>query len=188
MRCTALLFCGLQKKEGVFMQEIKQEDVMTDEEQAGGTALSGEQESADAGRKLYTAEELEKALSAEREMFAKKLAEAEKLAAMSESERDDHRREMLERSLAEREAAVARRELAAEAAEKLSAAGLPKQLAACLDYSGREECDKSLETVGRAFEESLTAAVNQRMRGIPPKFAPGGAKDAFLDGLGVYGS
>ena len=170
------------------MQEITQDDLITEKEQDSGNADAGAQEDADSGRKLYTEEELEKAIGAEREMFAKKLAEAEKLAAMSQSERDDHRREQLERSIAEREAAVARRELAAEAAEKLSAAGLPKQLAACLDYSGREECEKSLETVGRAFEESLTAAVNQRMRGIPPKFAPGGAKDAFLDGLGVYGS
>ncbi len=167
---------------------MQENEIAQGEEIIGSETVSENAGETVTEEKLYTKEEFEKALVAEREEFAKKLAEAEKLASMSERERDDHRRETLERSLAEREAAVAKRELAAEAAEKLSAAGLPKELSACLDYSGRDECDRSLEIVGRAFEESLTAAVNQRMRGIPPKFAPGGAKDAFLDGLGVYGA
>ncbi len=162
------------------MQEKETVTEITEPEDANNTE-------AETSGKLYTKEELEQAIAAERESFAEKLAEAEKLASMSESGRADYRREQLERSIAERESAVARRELAADAMEKLDAAGLPKQLAACLDYSGREECEKSLENVSRAFQESLTAAVNQRMRGIPPKLSYGGAKDAFLDGLGIYG-
>ena len=104
---------------------------------------------------------------------------------MSESGREDYRREQLERSIAERESAVAKRELAAEAADKLIAAGLPKQLAGCLNYAGREECAASLSAVRAAFESALTSAVNDRVRGYIPKRSAVSTNDAFLDGLGM---
>lgn len=136
--------------------------------------------------KLYTQAELDAALNSERESFAAKLAEAEKLSAMNDDAKAEYLRGQLEKSLAEREEAVARRELMADALDRLEAAGLPKQLSECLNYSGREECDKSIERVGKAFEQALTAAISQRMRGRPPKLAAGGSSDAFLDGLGIY--
>lgn len=138
--------------------------------------------------RMYTQAEFDAAVEAERGKYETKLAEAEKLSAMSTEKRAEYLRGQLEKSLAEREAAVARRELMAEAVEKLDAAGLPKQLAECLDYSGREERDESLVRVGKAFEDALTAAVTQRLRGRTPKLASGGSSDAFLEGLGVYGN
>ena len=156
---------------------MAKEDIMSQEE----AAQSGEGD-----EKLYTQAELDGALNAEREKFAAKLAETEKLAAMSEEKKAEYLRKQLERTLSEREAAVARRELMADAADKLGAAGLPKQLAECLDYSGREACELSLEKVSAAFENALTEAVTARLRGRTPKFAPTGVNDAFLDGLGLY--
>ncbi len=138
--------------------------------------------------KLYTQAELDGALNAEREKFAAQLAETEKLAAMSEEKKAEYLRGQLEKSLSEREAAVARRELMADAAEKLTAAGLPKALAECLDYSGKEACKLSLGKVSAAFENALSEAVTQRLRGRTPRFAPTGVNDAFLDGLGLYGN
>lgn len=144
-----------------------------------------EAKAAEQSGKLYSQEELDRRVNAECEQLKKKLADAEKLAAMSEKERADHRRGLREKELAEREAAVAKRELIADAAEKLAEAGLPKQLAACLNYSGREECEQSLEAVAQAFETAVTGAVNKRIKGNIPKFAGSGPKDAFLDGLGM---
>ena len=139
-----------------------------------------------ADEKLYTKAELDELLNAEREQLGRKLAEAEKLAGMSEAARSDYKRELLDKELSEREAAVARRELMADAVEKLEAAGLPKQLAACLNYSGRDECLLSIETIGRAFTGAVTAAVNERIRGKAPKLSADGSCDAFLNGLGMY--
>lgn len=138
------------------------------------------------GEKLYTQAELDGALNAEREKFAAKLAETEKLAAMSEEKKAEYLRGQLEKSLAEREAAVAKRELMSDAADKLAAEGLPKTLAECLDYSGKEACALSLERVSAAFENALAEAVTMRLRGRTPKFAPASGSDAFLDGLGLY--
>ena len=156
--------------------EIIDEQVNTAPDENGGT----EQDT-----KLYSQEELDRRVNEECEQLRKKLADAEKLAGMSEKERADHRRSVREKELAEREAAVAKRELIADAAERLAEAGLPKQLAACLNYSGREECEQSLEAVAQAFESAVTGAVNRRIKGNVPKFAGSGPKDAFLDGLGL---
>lgn len=155
---------------------------MSDEKEM--TAVENEQSAE--SEKLYTQAELDAAIETERGRFAEKLAETEKLAAMSEEKKAEYLRGQLEKSLAEREAAVAKRELMADAVDRLSAAGLPRQLAECLNYSGREECAESLITVGKAFEEALTAAVTERFRGRTPKLASGGSNDAFLDGLGLY--
>ncbi|MCR4780379.1 MAG: DUF4355 domain-containing protein [Ruminiclostridium sp.] len=136
--------------------------------------------------KLYTQAELDAALNTERENYETKLAEAEKLSAMNDDAKAEYLRGQLEKALAEREEAVAKRELMADALDKLEAAGLPKQLSECLNYSGREACEKSIERVGKAFESALTEAVTQRLRGRMPRTAVGGSSDAFLDGLGIY--
>lgn len=162
--------CPIILQGGVILQENENKDIT---------------EAAQDSEKLYTQADLDEKLTAEREQLEKKLAEAEKLAGMSESARSDYRREMLDKELCEREAAVAKRELMADAAEKLEAAGLPKQLAVCLNYSGRDECQLSLEAVGRAFESAVTAAVNDRIRGRAPKLSSGKPGDAFLEGLGM---
>ena len=146
---------------------------------------AGNTETAEKDEKLYSQAELDERVNAECEKLKKKLAEAEKLSGMSEKERAEHKRSMREKELAERGAAVERRELIADAADILAEAGLPKQLAACLNYSGKEECGKSLAAVTKAFEEAVAAAVNTRLRGGTPKHVYNGAKDAFLDGLGV---
>ncbi len=151
---------------------------MTDEPEK-----TGESGTSDKDEKLYSQAELDEMLCAEREMLEKKLAESEKLAAMSERERSDYRRGMLDKELAEREAAVAKRELVADAYEKLTAAGLPKQLTLCLNYDSKDECDASLEAVSRAFIDAVTAAVNERVRGRAPKYTSAPDADPFLDGL-----
>ncbi len=134
--------------------------------------------------KLYSQKELDELIEAERVTFAEKLAEAEKLADMTESERADHRRGMLDKQLSEREAAVEKRELAIEAIERLDAAGLPRKLGICLNYTGREELDKSFSAVTAAFESALENAVHERVRFRTPKLSGTVSNDAFLAGLG----
>ena len=163
------------KKGGICLQET---DIL--ETEKAEPDMNAEAEPAE---KLYSQAELDAMLRNEREQLEKKLAEAEKLAAMSESARSDYKREMLTRELAEREAAVAKRELIMDAADRLAAAGLPKQLSLCLNYDSKDECQASLEAVSRVFIDAVTAAVNERVRGRSPKFMPAQGNDPFLDGL-----
>lgn len=135
--------------------------------------------------KVYTQVELDEILEGERKRFDEKLAEAEKLAGMGESEKADYKRELAEKNLAEREAAVAKRELMADANEKLSALGLPKQLASCLSYESAEACETSIKQVSEAFSIAVREAVNERIMSNAPKFNYVSGSDAFLDGLGL---
>lgn len=112
--------------------------------------------------------------------------EAARLAKMNAEEKAKHEREMQEKALAEREAAVTKRELMAEASAQLTEKGLPVGLSACLDYTNADTCKSSMEAVEKAFNQAVEDKVNDRLRGTPPK-APQGdtAKDPFLEGLGI---
>lgn len=95
--------------------------------------------------------------------------EAAKLAKMNADERAKHEREKQEKALAEREAAVTKRELTAEAISQLGEKGLPIILADCLDFTSAETCKKSIEKVEQAFNSAVEKAVNDTLRGVPPK-------------------
>lgn len=133
--------------------------------------------------KLYTEAELAESVAQKTAELQKKLDESEKLAGMDASEKAGYLREQAEKSLAAREAAVAKRELMADAAERLKNAGLPSGLAACLDYSDRQACEASFITVTEAFSEAVRAAADFSRLMPVPKAADNGGRDAFLDGL-----
>ena len=115
-----------------------------------------------------------------------KADEAEKLAKMSEEEKAKHEREQAEKALADREAAVLKRELEAEAKLQLSEKGLPPELSSLLSYADAESCKSSMETVVKAFGEAVEKKTNERLRGTPPKKgASNSTGDPFLAGLGI---
>lgn len=41
-------------------------------------------------------------------------------------------------------------------------------------YAGADECKTSIETVSKAFAEAVECAVNERMKGNPPKIGTSG--------------
>lgn len=107
-----------------------------------------------------------------------KADEAAKLAKMTADEKAKHESAKREKALADREAAVAKRELTAEAISQLTEKGLPAELAKCLDYSSADNCKASMEAVEKAFGAAVDAAVNERLKGSVPKFgAPSVSKD-----------
>lgn len=93
-----------------------------------------------------------------------KADEAAKLAQMNAEEKAAHEREKREKELSDREAALIRRELKAEAIEQLTEKGLPKKLADILDYTSAENCKASLDAAAVSFNEAVQAAVNDRLR------------------------
>ena len=105
-----------------------------------------------------------------------KLSEAEKLARMTKEQKEQYLQQKKEKEISEREAAVTKKELMAEAKNTLSEKKLPTSLAEVLDYSDADACSKSIEVVEKAFQSAVEAAVEERLKGGKPlKKAPGSA-------------
>ncbi len=101
-----------------------------------------------------------------------KVSEAEKLAKMTKEEKDQYLRQKKEKDLADREANITKRELMAEAKNTLAEKKLPAGLAEVLNYTDADSCKKSIETVEKAFQAAVQAAVEERLKGgKPPKKA-----------------
>lgn len=141
--------------------------------------------------KTFTQEDLNKIisdrLSKERkkwdEEFQAKVeeakTEAQKLAKMNAEQKAEYERKQLEEQLNKREAEITRRELRATALETLAEKSLPKQLADILDYTDADSTNKSIEAVEKSFREAVEQAVNERLKGDPPKTGSGGKASAL---------
>ena len=96
----------------------------------------------------------------------------EKLAKMTKEEKAQYMQQKKEKELSEREAAITRKELMAEARNTLACDGLPQELAEVLNYTDADACKKSMETVKTAFQKAVEAAVEEKLKGgKPPKKA-----------------
>ena len=111
-----------------------------------------------------------------------KLSEAEKLAKMTKEEKAQYMQQKREKELTDREAAITRKELMAEAKNTLASDGLPQELAEVLDYSDADTCKKSMEKVKEVFQRAVETAVEEKLKGCkPPKKAPGGDAQKALE-------
>ena len=97
-----------------------------------------------------------------------KLTEAEKMAKMTKEEKAAYQQKKKEQEMADREAAITRRELMAEAKNTLAEKNLPADLAEVLNYADADACKKSLETVEKAFQKAVQAGVEARLKGDKP--------------------
>lgn len=111
-----------------------------------------------------------------------KLSEAEKLAKMTKEEKAQYMQQKREKELTDREAAITRKELMAEAKNNLASDGLPQELAEVLDYSDADTCKKSMEKVKEVFQRAVETAVEEKLKGgKPPKKASGGDAQKALE-------
>jgi alanyl-tRNA synthetase len=102
-----------------------------------------------------------------------KLSEAEKLSKMNKEEKTEYLHQKQEKDIQDREAAITRRELMAEAKNSLAEKKLPTSLAEVLNYADADSCSKSIAAVEKAFQEAVQAAVEEKLKGgKPPKKAP----------------
>ena len=102
-----------------------------------------------------------------------RVSEAEKLAKMTDGEKAQYLQQKREKELEDREAAVTRKELMADAKNTLAEKKLPVGLAEVLNYADKDTCSKSIEAVEKAFQEMVEAAVNERLKGDKPPRKPG---------------
>ena len=132
---------------------------------------------------LFTKAQVDELVGKERESWETKLREAEKVSQMDAKQKEDYLKKQAETALSAREKAVAKRELAADAKEKLSEYKLPASLISCVNFTSPEDCENSIEGIRKAFSAAVSEAVSQRIGSAAPKLAAGTGKDAFLDGL-----
>ena len=139
----------------------------------GGGSGSGE---GDVNKAIHTA--VQKAQEKWEALTNDKLSEAEKLAKMNKDEKAQYMQQKKEKELADREAAITKGELKAEAKNTLAEKKLPVSLADLLVYTDADSCNKSIATVEKIFQEAVEAAVQEKLKGgDPQKKAPEGNKE-----------
>lgn len=127
--------------------------------------------------RTFTRAEIGKMLSAERSKWEAeqeaKENEAKKLARMNADEKKDYQLKQLEQELANREQAIARKELTTEAKAMLSERGLPVELVSVVDLSNAEAVTESVASIQKTWEDAVQKGVSDRMKGSAPiKTAP----------------
>ena len=94
--------------------------------------------------------------------------EAKKLAKMNADEKQKYQLDQREQELADREKAIARKELTAEAKAMLSERDLPVELVNVVDLTSAETVSESITSIQKAWEESVQKGVSERMKGSAP--------------------
>jgi hypothetical protein len=127
--------------------------------------------------RTFTRAEIGKMLSAERSKWEAeqeaKENEAKKLAKMNADEKQKYQLDQREQELADREKAIARKELTAEAKAMLSERGLPVELVSVVDLSNAEAVTESVASIQKTWEDAVQKGVSERMKGSAPiKTAP----------------
>lgn len=122
--------------------------------------------------RTFTRAEIGKMLSAERSKWEAeqeaKENEAKKLAKMNADEKQKYQLDQREQELADREKAIARKELTAEAKAMLSERDLPVDLVNVVDLTSAETVSESITSIQKAWEESVQKGVSERMKGSAP--------------------
>lgn len=102
-----------------------------------------------------------------------KLSEADKLAKMTKEEKADYLYKKREKELADKETALTRRELMAEAKSTLIEKRLPVGLVEILNYVDADSCNASIAAVEKAFHTAVGEGIQEKLKGgTPPKKAP----------------
>lgn len=158
----------------LFADDNSRDDSGNDDQGTG----QDNQDSGEGGQetKTFTQEELDKIvqgrIAKERKAWEKQLeeqqTEAQKLETMSEKEKKKYQEEKRIKDLDDREAAITRRELIAQAKVQLADKGIPTELAEILILTDADSCKKSIETVEKAFQSAVEKAVEEKIKGREP--------------------
>lgn len=158
----------------------------TEPNQASGSAGNAEPQT-------FTQEDLDKLISArlgeeqakwEKDYAAKieeTKTEAEKLAKMKAEEKAKYQEQKRLEKLEQREKDITTRELKAQAYETLAEKGLPKDLIETLNFTDSESCNSSIIAVEKAFKSAVEKAVNEKLKGEPPKGSESSSSDTVFE-------
>ena len=105
--------------------------------------------------------------------------EAKKLAKMNADEKQKYQLDQREQELADREKAIARKELTAEAKAMLSERDLPVELVNVVDLTSAETVSQSVAVLQKSWEQAVQKGVQEKLKGGAPK------KQAPVDSDGI---
>jgi hypothetical protein len=95
-----------------------------------------------------------------------------RISKMTDEEKDKYFKDKADREARERERELTRRELMLDARDALAEKNLPADFVQLLDYSDKDKMTDSIEKLEAAFTKSVSAAVDERLKGKkPPKDA-----------------
>ncbi len=155
--------------------------------------------------KTYTAEELQAetdrrvteavktANAKSEEAFKKQLetarADWEKESKMTAAEREKAAQEKAKAEFEKEKAAFERERLVSRVGTQLIKNGLPEEIAELITASGatEETIGEGIAALKTAFDKAVELAVNEKLKGTPPKTGGGGNQesDPFLSGFGI---
>ena len=122
--------------------------------------------------RTFTRAEIGKMLSAERSKWEAeqeaKENEAKKLSKMNADEKQKYRLDQREQELADREKAIARKELTAEAKAMLSERDLPVELVNVVDLTSAETVSESVAVLQKSWEQAVQKGVQEKLKGKAP--------------------
>lgn len=122
--------------------------------------------------RTFTRAEIGKMLSAERSKWEAeqeaKENEAKKLAKMNADEKQKYQLDQREQELANREKAIARKELTAEAKAMLSERDLPVELVNVVDLTSAETVSQSVTVLQKSWEQAVQKGVQEKLKGKAP--------------------
>ena len=122
--------------------------------------------------RTFTRAEIGKMLSAERSKWEAeqeaKENEAKKLSKMNADEKQKYQLDQREQELANREKAIARKELTAEARAMLSERDLPVELVDVVDLTNAETVSASIGALQKSWEQAVQKGVQEKLKGKAP--------------------
>lgn len=122
--------------------------------------------------RTFTRAEIGKMLSAERSKWEAeqeaKENEAKKLSKMNADEKQKYQLDQREQELADREKAIARKELTAEAKAMLSERDLPVELVNVVDLTSAETVSQSVAVLQKSWEQAVQKGVQEKLKGKAP--------------------
>ena len=122
--------------------------------------------------RTFTRAEIGKMLSAERSKWEAeqeaKENEAKKLSKMNADEKQKYQLDQREQELADREKAIARKELTAEAKTMLSERDLPVELVNVVDLTSAETVSESVAVLQKSWEQAVQKGIQEKLKGKAP--------------------
>ena len=88
-----------------------------------------------------------------------------RVSQMTEDEKAAYFKQKQDQEAADREASLTKRELTLDARSSLQDKHLPEAFIELLDYTDKDACMKSIETLEKAFTTAVQAAVEEKLKG-----------------------
>lgn len=91
-----------------------------------------------------------------------------RVSKMTQSEKDAYFKQKAEAEQRKKEESLTKRELTLDARTVLADKKLPNEFIELLNYTDRESCLKSIDTLDAAFQAAVQDAVNEKLKGSTP--------------------